>query len=129
MNISEIMAETGSIIVGRDAHSRIIVRSKQDGSICTTAWNGLRAAMQESGTCTWTQQFARRASRRRMNPVSDTHKPPRCIPHVLRGFACTERPFRTSGCKAVSLSCSECCRTMDRRNGHDRTKNGIMLLH
>lgn len=34
MNISEIMAETGSIIVGRDAHSRIIVRSKQDGSIC-----------------------------------------------------------------------------------------------
>lgn len=34
MTDKEIMAETGSIIVGRDAKSRIIVHSKKDGSIC-----------------------------------------------------------------------------------------------
>ena len=34
MKANTIMAETGSIIVSRDEHARIIVRSKQDGSIC-----------------------------------------------------------------------------------------------
>lgn len=34
MHNTEIMGETGSIIVNRDTHSRIIVHSKNDGSIC-----------------------------------------------------------------------------------------------
>nr|AMK55617.1 hypothetical protein AALO17_24830 [Faecalibaculum rodentium] len=38
-------------------------------------------------------------------------------------------PFGHPAVKRFLFPVPNACRTMDRRNGHDRTKNGIMLLH